>query len=330
MTDRISLTGLTVRGCHGVYQYEKQEAQDFVVDVVLYRDLSFAGRTDDLSHTINYALISQIVTSRVTGESFNVIEALAWAIAGDLLILCDDVEITLHKPHAPIDADFEDVSVSVRRQKNLAGVVSSEVVTESAAAGGDGVIAGEIAEVVAPDAQPVASGGRAVISVGANLGAARESVAGAIEALNLHPRIQVVQRSALYETEPVGGVEQPDFINAVAVVKTELSARELLAVCQGIELAYGRTREVKWGPRTLDLDLIRYVPGYEADVDRVDDELRVDDDTLTLPHPEAHKRAFVLVPWQEIRPHATIEVGGEVTDVAQQIKRLGTQGVDVA
>lgn len=302
-SDRITLTGLKAHGYHGVFDFEKREGQDFVVDVVLHTDHAVAGASDQLEHTANYAEVAQIVADRVTGEPFDLIEALAWAIAGDLLHMAQSVEVTVHKPHAPIDQEFQDVSVTVRRAGTRVG-------------------------------DSLVRGGQAVISIGSNVGKSRDHVLSSMNALQFHPRITVLERSKLYTSAPVGGVEQDDFINAVITVDTELSAQELLGVCQGIELAHGRTRDVRWGPRTLDMDIIRFVPyetdGQPKDLDDANNELKLTDPVLTLPHPEANDRAFVLAPWHELRPSATIEVGGQPVRLSDRLHTLGDQGVEEA
>lgn len=302
--DRITLTGLKARGFHGVFDFEKREGQDFVVDVVLHADHARAGASDRLEDTINYADVAQIVADRVTGEPFDLIEALAWAIAGDLVDVAGSVEVTVHKPQAPIEQDFQDVSVTVCRS-------------------GTG-----------RQSQGLVRGGQAVIGVGANMGQPAETVQSAMDALDLHPHITELQRSSLYRSTPVGGVEQDDFINAVIAVETTLSAHELLGVCQGVELAHGRTRDVRWGPRTLDLDLIRFTPherlAQGADLSDAGAELTFNDPVLTLPHPESGNRAFVLTPWHEIDPSATIEVDGTTLTLRERLEELGDQGVERA
>lgn len=308
--DRITLTGLKARGFHGVFDFEKREGQDFAVDVVLHTDHAQAGESDRLEDTINYADVAQIVADRITGEPFDLIEALAWAIAGDVLRVADSVEVTVHKPQAPIDQDFQDVSVTVRRS-------------------GEGRRQRERLQH-----ERLVRGGQAVIGVGANMGQPAETVQSAMDALDLHPHITVLQRSSLYRSAPVGGVEQDDFINAVMTVETTLSAYELLGVCQGVELAHGRTRDVRWGPRTLDLDLIRFTPheGLKRGEGLGDAgaELTLNDPVLTLPHPEVGNRAFVLTPWHEIDPSATIEVDGTTLTVRERLEELGDQGVERA
>lgn len=308
--DRITLTGLKARGFHGVFDFEKREGQDFVVDVVLHTDHAQAGASDRLEDTVNYADVAQIVADHVMGEPFDLIEALAWAIAGDLLRVADTVEVTVHKPQAPIDQDFQDVSVTVRRSG--AGRQQRERLRH----------------------ERLVRGGQAVIGVGANMGNPAETVQSAIDALDLHPHITVLQKSSLYRSAPVGGVEQDDFINAVMTLETTLSAHELLGVCQGVELAHGRTRDVRWGPRTLDLDLIRFTPyeglGRSAGLGDAGAQLTLTDPVLTLPHPEAGNRAFVLTPWHEIDPSATIDIDGTTLTLRERLEELSDQGVERA
>lgn len=308
--DRITLTGLKAHGFHGVFDFEKREGQDFVVDVVLHTDHAQAGASDRLEDTVNYADVAQIVADRVMGEPFDLIEALAWAIAGDLLRVADTVEVIVHKPQAPIDQDFQDVSVTVCRSG--AGRQQRERLRH----------------------ERLVRGGQAVIGVGANMGNPAETVQSAIDALELHPHITVLQKSSLYRSAPVGGVEQDDFINAVMTLETTLSAHELLGVCQGVELAHSRTRDVRWGPRTLDLDLIRFTPyeglGRSAGLGDAGVELTLNDPVLTLPHPEAGNRAFVLTPWHEIDPSATIDIDGTTLTLRERLEELSDQGVERA
>ena len=136
---------------------------------------------------------------------------------------------------------------------------------------------------------------RAVLSLGSNLGNSAEILSSAAEALN--EVSEVIALSSFYQTRPVGGPPQPDFINAVIIIETNLEPEELLLVAQAIEGAHGRERNentVKWGPRFLDIDLIKC------------DEMLINSPDLTIPHPRAHEREFVLRPWNEIDPAATL------------------------
>lgn len=131
---------------------------------------------------------------------------------------------------------------------------------------------------------------RAVLGLGANLGDARRVLADAVRVLEGDPDLRVVAVSGLWRTAAVGGPEQPDYLNAVVLVDTELDPEELLALAHRLEAAAGRERTVRWGPRTLDVDVLAM-----AGQRRTSPE-------LTLPHPRAHHRAFVLVPWAEVAP----------------------------
>ena len=142
---------------------------------------------------------------------------------------------------------------------------------------------------------------KAVISLGANIGDANANLNLAIGLLR--EATQVLAVSSYLQTKPVGGPEQPDYLNAVAIVESELPAKDLLALLNGIETAMGRTREIHWGPRVIDLDLIQY------------GGLLVDDEKLTLPHPRAHERRFVLAPWFEIEPEAVLLTHGRISDL---------------
>jgi 2-amino-4-hydroxy-6-hydroxymethyldihydropteridine diphosphokinase len=156
---------------------------------------------------------------------------------------------------------------------------------------------------------------RAVLALGANLGDRRTTLQKAVEALAAAPGVRVVAVSALVETDPVGGPEQPDYLNAVVLVDTTLTARELLATGQRIELDHGRERLVRWGARTLDIDVVDYAGEVSAD------------DVLELPHPRAAQRAFVLVPWLSADPEAELpSADGARVPVRELLARLPDAG----
>lgn len=153
---------------------------------------------------------------------------------------------------------------------------------------------------------------QAVIAIGSNLGDRLNRLQGAVSALEDTPEVQVVSVSSVYETEPVG---TPDgsgaFLNAVVLLDTTLTVHTLLDRAQAIEDAFGRERSEPGAPRTLDVDLV--VVG-----DRI-----ADDETLTLPHPRAHERGFVLVPWLEIDPEGEIPGKGFVADLVGDVDTTG-------
>jgi dihydroneopterin aldolase/2-amino-4-hydroxy-6-hydroxymethyldihydropteridine diphosphokinase len=139
---------------------------------------------------------------------------------------------------------------------------------------------------------------RAVLGLGANLGDAAGALRAAVAGLTTHPGIAVLAVSGLWRTAAVGGPEQPDYLNAVVLLTTTMGPQDLLAAGQALEQAAGRERAVRWGPRTLDVDLL--------DVAGV----RSEDPHLMLPHPRAHERAFVLAPWAQVDPDWLLEPAG--------------------
>jgi len=134
----------------------------------------------------------------------------------------------------------------------------------------------------------------AFISLGSNLDDPQDQVLRALQALGGLPQTRVLARSSLYRSAPVGYLEQPDFINAVAKLETALSPRALLDALLELERECGRTREFRNAPRTLDLDVLLY------------DDSRCHEHGLTIPHPQMHLRAFVLRPLLEIAPDCVI------------------------
>jgi len=155
----------------------------------------------------------------------------------------------------------------------------------------------------------------AYVALGSNQQEPREQVLRAFDALATVPATRLVSRSGLWQTPPFGPVPQPDFINAVAAVLTQLSPHELLAELRRIETAQGRTRTVRWGPRTLDLDLL------------VHGTSRIDDAELTLPHPGIAERAFVLYPLAELAPALDVPGVGRVAALAARVTQQGIRAL---
>lgn len=151
----------------------------------------------------------------------------------------------------------------------------------------------------------------AALSLGSNLGDRRAALQGAVHELDRFAGVRVVAVSGVYETEPVGGPAQDRFLNAVVLVETELAPQELLAVAFRVEEHFGRVRGERWGPRTLDVDLLAF------------DDLTVDEPGLQLPHPRAHERAFVLVPWVTVEPHRVLPEQGSLSELVSTVDRAG-------
>lgn len=262
--DRIELRGLRVLGVHGALPEERDRAQPFEVDLDVEADLSGAGASDRLPDTVDYGAVTAAAAAVVSGERHHLLERLAHRIASDVAGLdprIRAVTVTVRKLRPPLPADLASAGVRIRRER------------------GPG------------------PGGReqrrALIGLGSNLGdrlgALRAAVAGLPD---------VVAVSPVYETEPVGGPEgQPPYLNLVAELSTDLSPRELLEVARRLEAAAGRERAERFGPRTLDVDILL-----------VGDEV-VDEPDLTIPHPRMHERRFVLAPLADLAPGEVRAVG---------------------
>ena len=272
--DQIELRGLRVHGRHGVLPFERRDGQDFLIDAVLSVDTRPAAATDDLALTADYGALSERLAHIVAGEPVQLIETLAHRLAEACLAepVVQRVRVTVHKPNAPISRPFSDVAVTITRDR------------------------------------PVP----AVLALGSNLGARQQELQRAVDQLAATPGVRVTAVSPVYETDPVGGPDQADFLNAVVLAVTDLPAAGLLHRAHAIEAAARRTREVRWGPRTLDVDIIAYGDQVSADPD------------LTLPHPRARERAFVLAPWRDADPDAELPGYGPV---AALLAAVGGQGV---
>jgi 2-amino-4-hydroxy-6-hydroxymethyldihydropteridine diphosphokinase len=151
----------------------------------------------------------------------------------------------------------------------------------------------------------------AVLALGSNLGDRGDILQGGVDAIAGLPGVRVTAVSPVYETVPVGGPPQPDYLNAVALIETATGSRELLSQLHEAEAAFDRVRLVRWGPRTLDIDIIT-----------VANELS-DDQELTLPHPRAHERAFVLAPWHDADPVAVLPGCGTVAGLLAGVDHTG-------
>jgi 2-amino-4-hydroxy-6-hydroxymethyldihydropteridine diphosphokinase len=132
---------------------------------------------------------------------------------------------------------------------------------------------------------------RAYLALGSNLGERIAHLQGALDTMRAEPSVDVVAVSNVYETDPVGGPEQGAYLNAVIAIDTDLDPHALLAFAQRLERDAQRVRRERWGPRTLDVDILLY------------DDVRLDDGDLTIPHPRMWERGFVLTPLRDVAPH---------------------------
>ncbi|HWL61124.1 MAG TPA: 2-amino-4-hydroxy-6-hydroxymethyldihydropteridine diphosphokinase [Microbacteriaceae bacterium] len=274
--DQLTLTGLTGHGHHGVFPEERRDGQPFVVDVTVYLDLGRAGAGDVLADTIHYGELAVEIVAAIERDPVDLIETLAERIAAVVLAHASAaaVDVTVHKPQAPIPVPFDGVSVRLHRART-----------------------------------------RAIIAVGANLGDREATIRQAVAELATRPGIRVRRASPLVETPALrtSGVDEaaPAYLNAVIELETTLAASGLLVELHRVEDAHGRTREVRWGDRTLDLDLVTF------------GEARIDTPDLVVPHPRAHERAFVLVPWAELDAEAVLPGHGAVTTLRDHALAAG-------
>jgi len=311
--DRITVMGIRAVGHHGVLPHERAAGQPFVVDLTVHLAVNDAAANDDLARTVNYAELAEQVVGILTGPSVDLVETLAQRIAVAVLqhdrVECVDVRV--HKPMAPIPVEFADVVVSIRRDRSSGALWADKRIGSAAGMPQDPLayapsVAGDQFDV--RPLQPV----RALLALGGNLGEVEATLTDAVHALDRIPGIHVESTSPLVASAPVGGPPQPDYLNAVVRVTTALTPRELLAACHGIEMVHGRQRGERNGPRTLDIDIVD-VEGY-----------RGESDDLTLPHPRAAERGFVLVPWARMEPDAQLVGVGSVAQAAANVAHAVT------
>ena len=339
MTNRrviIALKGLGAMANHGVYDFERARDQRFSADIIMW--VETAGATDDIAATVSYADIADEAMAVLTGNAVDLIETLAETIAERVMSHEGVVgtEVTVHKPDAPIDHPFADVSVTVRAGETDAMPLSLSLKGIYEAEDGS-VLTGEIeaygrAQAPSPaqqehrEALPSRRGAhaaeaareedtsrpahlrsrRVVLAIGGNLGDVPVTLMHTVEALSYMEGFQIDDVSPIMRTKPVlapGQAPQPDYWNAIVVGSAIASPDELFAQTSRIERELGRERHERWGARTVDIDIIQI------------EGLASADPVLTLPHPRAKDRAFVLAPWLLCDPDAILEGVGRVSDL---------------
>ena len=339
MTNRrviIALKGLGALANHGVYDFERDRNQRFSADIVMW--VETAGTADDIAATVSYADIADEAMAVLTGTAVDLIETLAETIASRVMSHEGVVgtEVTVHKPDAPIDHPFADVSVTVRAGQTDAMPLSLSLKGIYEAEDGS-VLTGEIeayghAQAPSPAEQeqrgalPSRRGAhaaqdrreedasrpahlrsrRVVLAIGGNLGDVPVTLMHTVEALSYMEGFQIEDVSPIMRTKPVlapGQAPQPDYWNAVVIGSAIASPDELFAQTSRIERELGRERHERWGARTVDIDIIQI------------EGLASSDPVLTLPHPRAKERAFVLAPWLLCEPDAILEGVGRVSDL---------------
>ncbi len=330
--DVIRVLGLSAVGRHGVYDDERVRGQQFCVDLAIWVDTRTAAASDDLTDAVDYSRVSADVVAILSGTPVNLIETVAEDVAACVLAYdgVGAVDVTVHKPQAPMGVPFADVSMSIRRYREQNVTTSTQPKRSATPTQPEQSTTTptqpELNEApLAPSDQPVPVADltrvedddqRVVVALGANLGTAWQTLARAIVELDDCEGITVDAVSGLFRTAPQlapGQSPQPDYYNAVAILSCALSPQGLLGVLHDIEDRHGRQRRERWGARTLDLDIITF------------GEVTSDDPALTLPHPRAATRAFVLAPWWQADPQAKLEG----TSLADLLAALTDQDIEL-
>lgn len=251
--DKIYINNLEFIGFHGVFPEEKKLGQKFLVSLVLTVDTREAGKTGDLTKSVHYGLVAQDVEKLFLEKSIDLIETCAENIA----------EMVLKKYEL-----VKEVKVTVKKPWAPLQMHFENVAVEIER-----------------------KWHKIYLSLGSNMGDKRKNLLKAIELIGKLENTEVIKTSTILETEPFGYLEQDNFLNACLEVKTLMTAQEFLKSILKIELDMGRVREIKWGPRIIDIDILFY-----------DNEI-IGEDNLSVPHPWICERKFVLDPLSEIAPN---------------------------
>ncbi|MCD7807424.1 MAG: 2-amino-4-hydroxy-6-hydroxymethyldihydropteridine diphosphokinase [Lachnospiraceae bacterium] len=251
--DQIEIRDLEIYAYHGVFPEEKEKGQLFYVTAVLHTDLHPAGVTDDLALSTHYGEVALTLKKAMESHSFDLIEAAAEHCVREVLLTYPLIR-----------------GVDLKVSKPHAPIpVPFEDVSVTIHRGWQ----------------------QAFLGLGSNMGDSRQILEGSLRALESDSMIRVLKTSDWIVTKPYGGVEQDDFLNGAAQIETLYSPQELLKKLHSIEADYGRTREIHWGPRTLDMDILLF------------GDLIMDTRELTIPHRDMCNREFVLRPMAQIAPY---------------------------
>lgn len=251
--DKIYIKNLEVYAKHGVFPEENVLGQRFVISAVLYTDTREAGRTDDLTKSIHYGEVSHFIKKFMEEHTFQLLETVVERLAEEMLLTIP----RLYKVQLELKKPWAPVGLPLE-------TVSVEIERQWH---------------------------RAFLALGSNMGDKKAYLEMGVRGIRETRGCEVILVSDFITTAPYGGVEQDDFLNGAMEIRTLLTPEELLERLHEIEQDANRERIVRWGPRTLDLDILLY------------DDLVMDTPDLHIPHIEMHKRDFVLKPMAQIAPY---------------------------
>ena len=262
--DEIRIERLEVFAHHGVFPEETRDGQVFYVNATLFTDVHKACEEDNLAYSIDYGDVCFFITEWMQGNTCLLLEAVAEKLARAILLKYDLIsELDLEILKPHAPIKLPFGCVSVKVHRGWH---------------------------------------RSYIGLGSNMGDRERYIRGAVEALETHPLARVKGVSELIVTKPYGGVEQEDFLDGILELETLLGPEELLETLQKIESAAGRKREIHWGPRTLDLDILFF------------DAVCYRSKTLVIPHPDLQNRLFVLKPLAQLAPYMRHPATGKTAE----------------
>ncbi len=251
--DKIRIKNLKIRANHGVFAAEKELGQNFYISTTIYGDFNESIWHEDLEKSVHYGLLAQHIATEFKKRSYDLIETAGYQIGWSILGYSSLIKkVTIEIKKPEAPIDLALETVSFKTTLKKS---------------------------------------KAYVAIGSNIGDSNSYFEQAITKINAIKTTKITNQSQRIITEPYGGVEQNNFLNAVLEIETCLKPQQLLTKLQEIEISLGRTREIKWGPRTIDLDILY----FDTDI--------IYTDNLVIPHPEIQKRKFVLESLIELIPN---------------------------
>lgn len=270
--DKIVLKNLEFYGYHGYFPEENVLGQRFKVTIEAYGELSLSHTSGDLDDSVSYVDIYEVVKEVFFSKNYKILEQLGYDIGKAIIsrfFRIKSVQVFVMKPEVPIPVTCDYFGIQ------------QEVKRETIA----------------------------YLGLGSNLGDREGYLNSAIHQLDFHKEIEVTKTSKVYETDPFGYEDQGMFLNMVVEVKTSLSPRALLKYCNHIESNLLRQRDVRWGPRTIDVDILTY------------EDYTSDEEILTLPHPGVSERAFVLLPLKDVAQSGLLIKGSTIDELIAKVDK---------